>query len=70
MAKNPYTGRLLKDEYSVLAWESGNELGNPQDKMYQDKKCGGDADPYLIEPELIDWTKDLANFLKNEVKIN
>lgn len=27
--KNSYSNRLLKDEPAVLAWESGNELGNP-----------------------------------------
>lgn len=65
---NPYTNRFLKDEYSILAWESGNELGNPHTKMQILKKCGGDTDKY-VEEKLYEWTEDMGKFLKEEVGI-
>ena len=65
---NPYTNRFLKNEYSVLAWESGNELGDPHATMTLIHKCGGDTDLYVTE-KVYDWSEDMGKYLKEEIGI-
>ncbi|GAA6000169.1 uncharacterized protein JCM10292_004017 [Rhodotorula paludigena] len=47
---NTYTGVALKDDPTILAWETGNELGGYM--------LGGGAPP-------ASWTKDIAAYIKN-----
>ena len=49
--KNPYTNRLIKDEFAIMAWETGNELGNPRNNMAKHLVCGGNVDKYLENSE-------------------